>query len=103
MRTKQRLRRRARGASLALGLVFAGLVAGAGACNTGLGDCPATSTIKPNGPCTDDNLECPYDLSSQPASCNGTLTTIKTSCVCTKGTWSCPPPVNCSGDTAGGG
>jgi hypothetical protein len=84
-------------------LVFAGLLATAGACNTGLGDCPATQTIQADEACTDDNLDCPYDLSSEPASCNGTTTTIKTSCVCTKGTWKCPSPVDCGGGGSGGG
>lgn len=86
-----------------LSLVFAGILAGTGACNTGLGDCPATSTIKDKGPCTDDNLECPYDLSSPNPSCDGKTTTIMTSCVCTSGTWSCPSPIDCSVDASAGG
>jgi hypothetical protein len=82
-------------------------VSGAGAlggCND-VGSCPAPAAITPGGSCSGDSLECAYDLPSPSPACDGTNTTIPTSCVCTKGSWVCPSPVSCeggSGDDGGG-
>jgi hypothetical protein len=79
----------------------AALLATAGACNTGLGDCPAKASIQPGGSCNDDLLQCPYDLMTPSFACDGTSTVINTSCTCTKGTWSCPSPAACDGSAMG--
>jgi hypothetical protein len=86
----------------------AALLVTMGACNTGLGDCPAKETIQPGGSCSDNLLQCPYDLMTASFACDGTSTVINTSCTCTKGTWSCPSPAACDGgamgaDGSGGG
>jgi hypothetical protein len=74
------------------------LVAALGACNSGTGDCPQKQSIQPGAPCSDDNLQCAYDLDTPSPACDGTTTTIASSCTCTKGTWSCPSAVDCGGD-----
>jgi hypothetical protein len=83
----------------AIGTVFAGTVGG---CNN-VGSCPAKETIMPGGPCSGDSLECAYDLATENPACDGTNTTIPTSCTCTKGAWVCPPPASCEGGDDGGG
>ncbi len=79
--------------------VAAGLV---GACSDLSSEC-ASSTIVPSGTCNHDSLQCPYSL-DQP-NCDGTSTSIATSCVCQHGAWSCPSAVACEAatDDAGGG
>jgi len=83
-------------ASGVVALLVASLVVAAAACNTGLGDCPAKSAVKPGGACSDDTLECPYDLAAK--SCDGKKTVLATSCTCTDGAWACPGSVDCLGD-----
>ncbi|HLK39888.1 MAG TPA: hypothetical protein VKU41_24195 [Polyangiaceae bacterium] len=72
------------------------------ACND-VGDCPSASAIQPGASCSGDNLECPYTLETPSPACDGTTVDggLETSCVCQKGTWSCPSPVSC--DAAIGG
>jgi hypothetical protein len=68
-----------------VGSILAGAVALLAACNSGLGDCPARSSIKPGAACSDDMLQCPYEI---PVSgCDGG---VASSCTCTNGTWTCP-------------
>jgi hypothetical protein len=76
----------------------AGVVVLLAACND-VGDCPAPSAIVPGGSCSGDSLECSYSLESLSPACDGTTVDggIATSCVCTKGSWSCPSPVSCPG------
>ena len=78
------------------------IVAPLAACND-VGDCPAPSTITPGGSCGGDNLECPYTLETPSPVCDGTHVEggLATSCVCQKGSWSCPSPASC--DASGGG
>ncbi len=93
-------------AILAAGLVTAMALGlgGLGGCND-VGSCPAPETIMPGGTCSGDSLECAYNLPSPSPACDGTNTTIPTACTCTKGTWSCPSPIDCEGGTGddGGG
>jgi hypothetical protein len=72
-----------------------GLFAGLGACNSGTGNCPAKETIQPGASCDDEHLQCAYDLATPAPACDGTSTTISSSCTCTNGTWACPDPVAC--------
>ena len=91
-------------AILAAGLVTAMTLGlgGLGGCND-VGSCPAKETISPGGTCSGDSLECAYDLPSPSPACDGTKTTIPTSCICNNGTWSCPSPLSCEGGDDGGG
>ncbi len=93
--------------ALKLGIMGAGALAALfmmqSACNTGFADCPAKETITPGDTCKDDNLQCPYDLTGPAPACDGTQATTATSCTCDKGHWSCPDPVSCDTDAAGGG
>jgi hypothetical protein len=73
------------------------VVGSLGACNSGTADCPAKETIQPGGACSDDDLQCPYDLASPSLACDGTTTVLATSCTCTKGAWVCPDAVSCPG------
>ena len=83
--------------SLAIGVGGAEVIA---ACSES-GTCPAKSAIKPDAACTDDQLQCPYDLSTPSVACDGTQTVIPSSCTCSGGTWACPAPVDCSGGAGG--
>lgn len=58
------------------------------------------SRIRPGVSCTDEGLECPHDLATQSPACDGTTTTIATSCTCENDKWSCPDPVACDGGAA---
>lgn len=83
--------------------VFAGLVvvlALAGCTNQG--DCPAKPAIAPGGACNDETLQCAYDLASPSQACDGSQTTLATSCICTDGVWQCPEPFGCGAGGAGG-
>jgi hypothetical protein len=84
----------------ATAILVAALVAALGGCNSGTGDCPPKASIQPGGSCSDDDLQCPYDLSTPSPACDGTTTTIPSSCTCTDGTWACPSPVVCGGGDA---
>jgi len=46
----------------------------------------------PGVTCDNEGLQCPYSI-DQP-NCDGTSTTIATSCFCTEAAWSCPAPVD---------
>jgi len=76
------------------------LAAPLAACND-VGDCPASSQIKPGGACTGNQLECPYTLDTPSPACDGTTVEggLQTSCTCVNGTWSCPSPVSCDATT----
>jgi len=78
------------------------LAAPLAACND-VGDCPASSQIKPGGSCSGDQLECPYTLDTPSPACDGTVVEggLQTSCTCQNGTWSCPSPVSCDATTGG--
>jgi hypothetical protein len=69
-----------------------------GACNTATGECPAKETIVPGASCTETDLQCAFDLATPSPACDGTSTTIPTSCTCTSSAWACPSPVQCSTD-----
>ncbi len=71
-----------------------GLIVSA-ACSDLASDC-AKANVAPNASCGNDHLQCPYNL-DQP-NCDGTSTTVSTSCVCTNGAWTCPSPVACADD-----
>ena len=59
------------------------------ACNA-VGDCPAKASVTPGGPCSTDQLQCPYDLTTPGPTCNGSSSLgIASSCICTGGAWSC--------------
>lgn len=73
------------------------------ACNSGNGDCPAKESITPGGSCSDDHLQCAYDLTTPNAVCDGTSTRIATSCTCTDGTWACPEAFECEAGAGDGG
>jgi hypothetical protein len=92
---------------LAFVLAWAALLAAPMAACNDVGDCPASSQIKPGGSCSGDQLECPYTVKDSPSpACDGTMVEggLQTSCTCVSGTWSCPE-VSCdatTGDDAGG-
>jgi hypothetical protein len=89
-----------------LGVVGAVLVAFLGtfsavtACNSGGGSCPDKAGVVPGGSCSDDKLQCAFDLMTPAVACDGTTATIETSCTCTDGTWACPSAVECDSGTA---
>ena len=83
----------------AVAMAFA--AAAGGACNT-QGSCPAKEIIQPGASCSDDQLQCAFDLATPSAACDGT-TTIPSSCTCTKGAWSCPSAFACEGGAGDGG
>ncbi len=65
-------------------------------------DCPSKSSIQNGASCSDDNLQCPFDVTQ--TACDGTVTTVSSSCICQSGAWSCPDNWQCStdaGDDAG--
>lgn len=75
-----------------------------GACNSGTGDCPRKAAVVAGASCSDEHLQCAYDLTTPAAECDGTSTVIATSCTCTDGTWSCPSATECeSGASADDG
>ena len=76
-------------------LVAAGFVLVLG-CTDLSSEC-AKATPTPDGDCTSDNLQCPFEL-DQP-NCDGTSTAIETSCTCTSGAWACPSAVPCADDS----
>ena len=73
------------------------------ACNSGNKDCPAKEAIMPGGSCSDEHLQCAFDLKTPAAACDGTSSPIETSCTCTKGSWACPEPFECEGGPGDGG
>ncbi len=82
-------------------LATAAMIGAASGCNSGNGDCPDKSTIAPGASCSDDHLQCAFDLSTPAAACDGTTTVLATSCTCNHGTWDCPAPFDCdAGDGA---
>ncbi len=84
-------------------VVAAGLVAALGPLGgcTDLSAACANATVKPGASCQNDSLQCPYSL-DQP-NCDGTSTTIASSCVCQQGAWACPSPAACPEPTDDGG
>ena len=91
---------------LGLGVAGAVLVAFLGtfttvtACNGGSGSCPDKAGVVPGDSCSHDKLQCAYDLMTPAVACDGTTTTIETSCTCTDGTWACPSAVECDSGAA---
>ncbi len=89
-------------------VAVAGALAFHAACNSGTGSCPS-SGVDPGASCDDEHLQCAYTLATPSAACDGTQTTIASSCTCTHGTWACPDPFECeagaaeTGDDGGGG
>jgi hypothetical protein len=78
-------------------LALAGAIsASTGACND-QGACPAKAAVMPGGACSGDQLQCPFDLTTESAACDSTTTVIASSCTCTQGAWACPSPFNCDG------
>ena len=67
------------------------------ACNSGNGDCPEKVAVVPGASCSDEHLQCAFDLTTPAAACDGTSSVIETSCTCTKGNWSCPDAIQCDG------
>ncbi len=61
-----------------------------------LGSECAKAQVSPSASCGNDKLQCPFTL-DQP-NCDGTSTSVSTSCVCTGGSWVCPSPVACADD-----
>jgi len=89
---------------ISFAVAFAAVAVLVAAC-TDVGDCPAQAAIVPGGSCSGDSLECPFALQSLSPACDGTTVDggIATSCVCTNGSWNCPSPVSCSGESADAG
>jgi hypothetical protein len=83
---------------LAVLLAVAGLAGGA--CGDLSSEC-ASATVSPARLCNNDGLQCPYSL-DQP-NCDGTFSSVATSCVCQHGAWSCPSAVACEAATNDGG
>ena len=53
------------------------------ACNTGSGSCPDKAAVLPGASCSDNHLQCAFDLTTAGVACDGTSTVIETSCTCT--------------------
>ena len=70
------------------------------ACNHGNGTCPDKAAVVPGASCSDETLQCAFDLTTPAVACDGTSTVIETSCTCTDGTWACPSAVECDGGAA---
>ena len=85
----------------AVALLVAALAA-SGGCNE-VGDCPAEGAITPGGSCANSGLQCAYELETPSPACDGTTTTIASSCLCTSGTWACPAPLSCGEDGGSAG
>ena len=91
-------------AAVALAAVASFATAGSNeACNSGNGSCPDKSAVVPGASCSDEHLQCAYDLTTPPATCDGMPTVIATSCTCTDDHWSCPPAFPCEAGTDGDG
>ena len=69
------------------------------ACND-LGTCPAAAAVTPDAACSNEQLQCEYDLATPSPSCNGTTTVIPSSCTCTDGAWVCPSAFDCDSGAA---
>lgn len=80
-------------------VLAAGAAVGAAACND-TGTCPTKGSIKPDASCADDQLQCAYDLVTPSAACDGTTTSIPSSCMCTSGAWVCPEAFSCDAGAA---
>jgi hypothetical protein len=65
------------------------------ACNTGSGSCPDKAAVLPGASCSDNHLQCAFDLTTPAVACDGRSTVIETSCTCTDGRWACPSAVEC--------
>ena len=89
---------------LAFVLAWAALLAAPLAACNDVGDCPASSQIKPGASCSGNQLERPYTLDTPSPACDGTTVEggLQTSCICVNGTWSCPSPVSCDATTGDG-
>lgn len=72
------------------------------ACNSGNGDCPDKVAVVAGASCSDDNLQCAFDLTTPAVACDGTSSVVATSCTCTHGHWSCPSAFECEGGADGG-
>jgi hypothetical protein len=68
-------------------------------CNSGTSNCPTPQSVTPAGACADNDQQCPFNLDTPSPACDGTTTTIASSCTCTAGTWACPAPVQCGSDS----
>jgi hypothetical protein len=61
-----------------------------------ISDCPAKATLTNGTSCSDEGLQCPYDIVR--TACDGTTSTVPSSCLCQGGTWSCPDSWQCTAD-----
>lgn len=66
-----------------------------------IGDCPAKATLSNGAACSDEGLQCPYDITQ--TACDGTTSTVSSSCLCQSGTWSCPDSWQCAVDAGDDG
>lgn len=84
-----------------LGLAAIGVASGgAGGCEAPP-DCPARADIHPGGSCSSSELQCNYDAPR--TACDGTTSSVASSCLCQGGHWSCPDAWTCEAGTADGG
>ena len=74
---------------------------------SGRGSCPPHGQMVTGDTCHGDQLQCPYEVTI--TACDGTTSTVTSSCSCQNGQWACPDPgiANCvnggtSTNTAGG-
>ncbi len=74
---------------------------------SGRGSCPPHGQMVTGDTCHGDQLQCPYEVTI--TACDGTTSTVTSSCSCQNGHWACPDPgtANCvnggtSTNTAGG-
>ena len=74
---------------ISAGAVFA---TGSGGCQDS-NDCPAKEQIKPGASCGSSDMQCAYDVPQ--TACDGTKSTVESSCFCTDGKWSCPDEWAC--------
>jgi hypothetical protein len=95
-----------KGTILSAVALFLGACCLVGACNN-YDSCPSKESVAPGRPCGGDYYQCAYDLTGPSPACDGTSTTISSSCICFAGAWTCPAATTCAdaatGDDGAGG
>lgn len=74
----------------ALAVVAAALTAFGACSDNNTDDCPAKTALKNGDNCTSTDLTCPFDITI--TGCDGTDSTVASSCTCTSGQWVCADP-----------
>lgn len=85
-----------------LGLLEMGVPLVGGCRDNNTDTCPSPTAIQNGAECTSTDLECPYDVPV--TDCDGTVSTVASSCTCTQNQWVCTDPTSqCPGAGGSGG